>query len=201
VSSFSATLTKNLICLFHILEKKNKDNLPKKLPTPQNYHQQKLKSIKEQLKLNSNNEDATTNDFDKKSLETVYKIAHELLESLRVKKEKPENGTESPNSDSENRTSTFSTNTSQIEFYSPTAELILKENGDSTIIKHEIETDKESEEKKIQFKILNGGNNDINYKRALDYLAMVMKFKINYQSLLGVSESFKFTIKFKQKSL
>ncbi len=77
--------------------------------------------------------------------------------------------------------------------------MILKENGDSSVIVQEIETERETEEKKIQFKILNGGNNDINYKKALDYLGMVMKFKINYQSLLGVSQSFGIGILFSLK--
>ncbi len=135
--------------------------------------------------MNSNNEDATTSDFDKKSLETIYKIANELLESLKVKHEPVENEVVRTNS-IENQTLP---NNSQIGFFSPTAELILKENGESNMFEREIETDREIEEKKIQFKILNGGNNDINYKKALDYLAMVMKFKINYQSLLGVNKA------------
>jgi hypothetical protein len=130
-------------------------------------------------------DETTLTDFDKKSLDTVYKIASELLESFKIKKEPLSEN----DNDSENQVpSSFSSKAnSQIEFYSPTAEMILKENGDSSVIVQEIETERETEEKKIQFKILNGGNNDINYKKALDYLGMVMKFKINYQSLLGVS--------------
>jgi hypothetical protein len=182
----------NFQTYFFTKEKKNKENISKKLPTSQNYHQQKLKSIKEQLKLNSNTDETTLTDFDKKSLETVYKIASELLESFKIKKEPLlENGNDSTNLSENQSPSTFSTKAnSQVEFYSPTAERILKENGDSSVIVQEIETERETEEKKIQFKILNGGNNDINYKKALDYLGMVMKFKINYQSLLGVSQSF-----------
>jgi dsRNA-specific ribonuclease len=149
-------------------EKKQKE-LSKKPQTPQNHHNEKLKLIKQQLKLNSNSEESS-NTFDKKSLELVYKVATELLESINSKKECDKD---------------------KAEFYSPTAEMILKENGaDNKSTSTEQDdlnayTDQESEEKKLQFKILNGGNNDINYKKALDYLGTVMKFKINYQSLLG----------------
>lgn len=37
----------------------------------------------------------------------------------------------------------------------------------------------------MQFKILNGGVDVINYKKMLEYLADTLGFKVNYQSLLG----------------
>ena len=162
-------------------EKKLKDLINKKPLTLQNIHQQKLKSIKEQLKQHSANEEAT-NEFDKNTLGIVFKIAHELLESMKVKQEP------SDKSDDSNTSETRS----QLEFFSSTAEMLLKENDINATNKAgmELESEKEAEEKKMQFKILNGGNNDINYKKALDYLGSVMKFKINYQSLLGVLKTF-----------
>lgn len=92
----------------------------------------------------------------------VYKIAYELLESVK----------NNPDSN---------------EFKSPTAELLdeltKEQKPEESVNVNDI--DKMIEDK--AFKILNGsGNTIINYKKILEYLSDKMKFKVNYQSLMAV---------------
>ncbi len=90
----------------------------------------------------------------------MYKIAYELLESVK-------------------------NNPDSSEFKSETAEsLEIKENKSNESVNVN-DIDKIIEDK--AFKILNGsGNTIINYKRMLEYLSEKMKFKVNYQSLMAV---------------
>jgi hypothetical protein len=128
--------------------------------------QQKLKKIQENI-ANNQSKMNDSNDLDQKGLELVSKIASELLESVKN------------NSDSNNQSK---------EFYSPTAEQFLKKNGKSSQQLDEDNNQDETnkEETKIQFKILNGGTDSINYKKILEFLAKTLCFKVSYQSLLGV---------------
>ena len=116
--------------------------------------------------------------LDKINFDVIYKIASELLESVKPKVE--ENATTDSTSSDET-----ATDKNKLEFYSQTAEHILKQN--QIKIEQEEETEREIEDKKIQFKILNGGGEVVNYKKALEYLGEVMNFKVNYQSLMSVS--------------
>ena len=128
--------------------------------------QQKLKKIQENI-ANNQSKMNDSNDLDQKDLELVSKIASELLESVKN------------NSDSDNQSK---------EFYSSTAEQFLKENGKSSqqLDEDNNQDETNNEETKIQFKILNGGTDSINYKKILEFLAKTLCFKVNYQSLLGV---------------
>lgn len=124
--------------------------------------------------------------FDNETLENVYKIAQELLESIASKK----------NVTAENNNST---SVDVCEFYSKTAELIMKKVEDKLINPDEngagssqtTDTQENSscvnetnEDDKLQLKLL--ARDATNYKKALEYLSNVMNFKVNYQSLLGV---------------
>ena len=164
-----------------------------------------MRSIKEQLKISNSQTDetaTTASEFDTNTLETIYRIASELLDSLHTKQEQnePKHVADANNEESnaikatsseanENPVPASATKSSQAEFYSATAERILQESplNENAKLEQQMDSEKEADEKKAQFKILNGGANDTNYKNALDYLGTVMKFKINYQSLLGVT--------------
>ena len=110
-----------------------------------------------------------------KHLDLIYKIAFELLESVEKKKNN-------------------SSDLSLREFCSETAEQLLSKNK----LKQEendnkqSETNQKTQEELIQFKILNGGLDSVNYKQILEYLAETIGFKVIYQSLLGVSYNFKY---------
>lgn len=125
--------------------------------------------------------------MDKDGLKNVYKIASELLDSIKSKKEAQ---TQAKN---ENQP------IEQDEFVSPTAEKILKENAEkssaSLLVRNNSEEnepelvspndlEKDSDEVKVQLTLLTGDN--INYKKALQYLSNVMNFKTNYQSVKRV---------------
>ena len=139
----------------------------KTIKTPMNQsqtnHINKQQKIKQIQQIIANNQSKLSGILDQKNLDLVFKIASELLESV------PDN----INSDK--------------EFYSATAEQILNKNGKLNEDEQEHESEREQVEKKIQFKILNGGLDSINYKKMLEYLADVLSFKVNYQSLLGVN--------------
>ena len=50
------------------------------------------------------------------------------------------------------------------------------------------ETIEEQAARQAQFDLLNGSSgNTVNYKKMLEYLSNTIGFKVNYQSLLGVS--------------
>jgi len=76
---------------------------------------------------------------------------------------------------------------SNVDFYSPSAAAVLEQRGTLSDVSLLLEmAAKDSEEDRMQFKVLNGGGADVvNYKKMLEFLAEVMKFKVNYQSLLG----------------
>ncbi len=108
--------------------------------------------------------------MDIKTENLLYKIAHELLESVK---------------DGANKIA----DCSKKEFYSETAEIYLKEMGrDLPVYEEQFETTKQLEEKKLQFNLLNGSNNAVNYKKILEFLSDTIGFKVIYQSLLGVSK-------------
>ncbi len=127
--------------------------------------QEKLKKIQENIAYNQS-KIKESNDLDQKGLDLVYKIASELLESVKK------------NGDSTEQSK---------EFYSPTAEQYLKKNENlSQQSDNDIQEATNNDEAKIQFKILNGGTDSINYKKILEFLAKTLCFKVSYQSLLGV---------------
>lgn len=123
--------------------------------------QQKLRNI--QQAIDAKQLSSTNDNLDAKTFELVYRIAHELLESVSQKPSE-----------------------SKLKFFSQSAETYLKEKG----VEVNSESDRESREKleieQAQFDILNGGVKVANFKKMLDYLAMTIGFKVNYQSLLGV---------------
>ncbi len=127
--------------------------------------QQKFKQIQQNI-ANNNLTKQANGEMDMKHLDSVFKIAQELLDSVTSK---------SSSSANSNR-----------EFYSETAEQLLKSKKNQND-QSSTESAAESEENKIQFKILNGGVDAINYKKMLEYLADTLSFKVIYQSLLGVS--------------
>lgn len=129
--------------------------------------QQKLKSIQQTIDAKQS---ASTNDnLDSKTYELVFRIAHELLESVDQPSE-------------------------TIKFYSQSAEAYLKEKGAELSLETERESPEKLEKEQAQFEILNGGVKVANYKKMLDYLAMTIGFKVNYQSLLGVSYQIFFVV-------
>jgi hypothetical protein len=148
-----------------------------KLKTNQinNNHRHKLRQAKERL-MASSNSDESSNDYrtflDKQSLHIASKIAFELLDSVKTKSV---NG--------------------EFIFNSPTAQSLPIDNKELNKKIDNInaldnfglnEIDKEMEEK--TFNILNRSKETvINYKKMLEYLAEKMNFKVNYQSLMGVS--------------
>ena len=118
--------------------------------------------------------------FKDKELKQAYKIATELLESTE-KQAKKSTAADYNSSIREN-------NIKKLEFYSETAEKLLK--GQASSEETSITWDKTSDESLIEpdslsISMLTGKT--VNYKKILDYLAEVMKFKVNYQSLLLVS--------------
>jgi hypothetical protein len=99
--------------------------------------------------------------LDNESINKIYKIAHELLEYVK-------NNPESK------------------ELKSATAESLESNNNnkpDESININDI--DKIIEDKAFEI-LIGSGNTIINYKRILEYLSEKMKFKVNYQSLMGV---------------
>ncbi len=115
--------------------------------------------------------------FGQKDLENTFKIAGELLASMEKKP-------------SENETLGLGLN--EVEFRSETAERILEDqrknlseqDQKAAALQFELNNncDKDSD---VSSRLLIG--NTANYKKALDYLANVIRFKVIYQSLLSVS--------------
>lgn len=123
--------------------------------------QQKLKNI--QQAIDAKHLTNTNDNLDAKTFELVYRIAHELLESVSQKPSE-----------------------SNLEFFSQSAETYLKEKGVELNLKSDRESPEKLEIERAQFEILNGGVKVANFKKMLDYLATAIGFKVNYQSLLGV---------------
>lgn len=133
---------------------------------------EKLRVYKQQLLSQGASSEKYNTYLNKEALETVYKIASELLESIGNDKEKREG---------------------EKEFHSATAESILKSSGGQMLPekddKDEDEKDESGEKEatissdsaKAQLKLLTG--DDCNYKKALQYIGQVMNFKLAYQSL------------------
>jgi hypothetical protein len=105
--------------------------------------------------------------LDTKTFELVFRIAEELLESVK----------------GVNQLADITVS----QFNSPSAESYLREKGVELKTAESDESPEQLELKQAQFEILMGGNKVANYKKMLDYLAMTIGFKVNYQSLLGVS--------------
>lgn len=124
--------------------------------------QQRMKQAKEKISMKSGHTSQSSKLIDRASLNKIYKIARELLDSVR-----------SPSWGSGG-------------FKSATAET-LDSNGKSSNDDREDELhemDKAIEEK--TFKMLNGDAlNTVNYKKMLKYLAEKMDFEVIYQSLMG----------------
>lgn len=132
---------------------------------------QKLKVYKEQLQAEVNRAIPTYNTYlDKDSLNTMFKIAGELLDSMK------------------------STSDEDPGFHSTTAEQTLKTTPESGLMRSNSSSSdmdgdglKDTDEAKAQFKLLTG--DQANYKKALQYVANVMNFKVTYQSVKMVSPS------------
>ena len=133
--------------------------------------------------------------LDKEGLETVYRIASELLESIE-KRKKPSPGLIAVSASTTNGNTT--NGDFETEFESATAEQVLKRNnGDSGLERSSNSSDadfiddlveRDSNEAKFQLKLLTG--DQTNYKKALQYIGHVMNFKVTYQSLKMVGISF-----------
>ena len=150
--------------------KKPIDTEISKINAAQTSKQQKIRSIQQAI-ANSQSNNSNQN-IDNQCLSLVFKIAHELLESVKEPRQ-PTDGAY------------------RQEFCSPSAELYLKENGKKLgLDDHLHETPRDLEEKKLQFNFLNG-NNGANYKKMLEYLSNTIGFKVIYQSLLGVILNFR----------
>ena len=133
---------------------------------------EKLRVYKQQLLSQGASSEKYNTYLNKEALETVYKIASELLESIGNEKEKREGDK---------------------EFHSATAESILKSSGGQMLPEKEDKDEDEKDESgekeatissdsaKAQLKLLTG--DDCNYKKALQYIGQVMNFKLAYQSL------------------
>lgn len=129
---------------------------------------EKLRVYKQQLLSQGASSEKYNTYLNKEALETVYKIASELLESIGNEKEKREG---------------------EKEFHSATAESILKSSGGQMLPEKEDKVEDEKDESgekeatvsSAQLKLLTG--DDCNYKKALQYIGQVMNFKLAYQSL------------------
>ena len=135
--------------------------------------QQKIRNIQQAIANSQSNINSNQN-IDNQCLSLVFKIAHELLESVKEPRQPPADSASPPDA------------AYQQEFCSPSAELYLKENDKQLEVDDDLhETPRDLEEKKLQFNFLNGSNS-VNYKKMLQYLSNTIGFKVIYQSLLGV---------------
>lgn len=155
----------------------HKKSIPAKSQKPMNENQkahqikqQKLRNIQQAIAYNQLNN--TNHNLDFKSLQCVFQIAQELLDSV---KKSSENVVTSGDKD---------IRLSIKKFRSETAEKILKEKGKELIDECK-ETPEQLAAKQSQFELLNTGVHTVNYKKMLEYLAETIGFKVSYQSLLG----------------
>lgn len=122
--------------------------------------------------MNMTRESSSDQVFSNQEVMNAYKIAAELLESMDQERE-------DENVNSSQKQPTTSEIRSVVEFRSPTAEKLFKEKSNSG--SEQIQPDQEEDQ---SLKMLIGSTK--NYKKALDYLASVIGFNVNYQSVLWV---------------
>lgn len=160
----------------------------------------KLRAYREQLQQSALMGRAYNTYLDKEALETVYRIASELLESIDRRKKLLADAPTTTMLGADGETTVMRMiipSVGEVEFESPTAELVLKRNnGDSGLERSSNSSDadliddlleRDSNEVKFQLRLLTG--DQANYKKALQYLGHVMNFKVTYQSVKMVGFS------------
>ena len=127
----------------------------------------KIQDLHQQQQIKTSMEDRIHSQafIDPKQFEVVCKLAHDLLEGLKDKGNVNQKD--------------FS------NFYTRLAEDVLKKNNLNLSLMNKEDFDEQGFE---ELALINGGSH-VNYKRVLEFLARIMSFKVNYQSLMGVSLS------------